>query len=386
MSERALIVDASELKAVVDRGSRGGVVALDTEFVWERTYYPNLGVVQIALDEDEVFLVDPQALDIAPLGRLLEDPSIELVLHDAVQDLQILARATGAFPVNVFDTQRVGGFVGFGATRSLQDLLAAVLEIEVEKGETRSNWLQRPLTESQRTYAANDVRFLPHLREQLLERAENKGNGRWLAADRRELDDPDLYREEPPEAAVHRVRGRGRSRLNGRQRAVLGSLAAWREREARDANRPRRHVLPDKVLVDLAKKSTRIERPTEDVRLKGRRKARYAEALERAIAEGREGDPVPVPRRGRPTREDERKAALVRLLRAVLSGVCARSGIDEKLVATKAELEQFVNGRDAVDSPVLKSWRAEFVGEDLRRLLAGDLRVTVGEGWPGFDV
>src|SRR5690606_18384671 len=148
-----MIETRDALQALVDRARTAEAVALDTEFVWERTYYPQLGVVQLGLGGDDVHLLDAAALDLAPLGALLTDAAVVKVLHDAVQDLTILRRATGASAVNVFDTQRAAGFVGLTSTLSLQDLFAEAVGVKLPKGATRSNWLKRPLSDEQTAYA-----------------------------------------------------------------------------------------------------------------------------------------------------------------------------------------------------------------------------------------
>ena len=176
-----MIDTASGLRSLVDRARKTGVVALDTEFVWERTYYPQLGLVQVGLSDDDCSLVDAAALDLTPLGEILEDPAIVKILHDAQQDLSLLRRATGSAARNVFDTQLAAGFVGLSATASLQDLVQALFDVTLPKTATRTDWLRRPLSDEQVDYALDDVRYLPEAREILLDRAERLGRAGWMA-------------------------------------------------------------------------------------------------------------------------------------------------------------------------------------------------------------
>ena len=180
-----LIVDLAGLADVVARARAAGVAALDTEFVWERTYFPRLGLVQLAWPEGrgdvEVALLDAPALgDLAPLAELLADQAVEKVLHDAGQDLIILRRATGADPRRVFDTQRAAGFVGLSGSLSLQDLLRETVGVEIAKGEQRTDWLRRPLSPAQLAYAESDVRHLPEVRRRLMDSAQLRGRAAWV--------------------------------------------------------------------------------------------------------------------------------------------------------------------------------------------------------------
>ena len=381
------IVDATaELDALVARARTHEAVALDTEFVWERTYYPGLGLVQVGLGGDEIALVDTTAegLDLGALGELLEDAAVQKVLHDAAQDLQILARATGATPVNAFDTQRAAGLVGLPATLSLQDLVEWAVGVRLDKGETRSDWLRRPLTDSQVRYAAADVRYLHDARRKILDEAEARGRADWVSAEMERYDDPALYDEAEPDDAVDRVKGRGLGRMSGRQRAVLRAVAAWREREARLLDRTRRMVLPDDVLVAVAERGPRSEDDLRKLKLTDRQRARYADGLLQAVADGADAEPERVARRGRPGPDDHRRAARLLVAQGFLAGRCEREGVDSALVATKSQLTDLVEaGPDAV-AEAYPGWRYEFVGRDLEALLRGDLAVALDgpDGWP----
>ncbi len=372
------------LAALVARARQQPAVALDTEFVWERSYYPALGVVQVGLGGDDVHLIDAAAMSLAPLGDLLADPSVEKVLHDAAQDLQILARAAGVEPVRAFDTQRAAGFVGLSATLSLQDLIEWAVDVRLEKGETRTNWLQRPLTEAQASYAEDDVRYLLDAYHRLREEAEDQGRTPWVNAEMERYDDPDLYQEADPADAVDRVKARGIGKLSGRQRAVLRAVAAWREEEARRLDRTRRMVLPDDVLVRVAERQPSSENDLQKLRLTDRQVARFAAGLLDAVREGGQAELEPVERRGRPTQEDHRRAARLLIAQGFVAGRCEREGVDSLLVATKSQLSDIVEaGPDAV-AEAYPGWRYEFIGRDLEALLRGDLAVRLEdeEGWP----
>ncbi|MEO0559968.1 MAG: HRDC domain-containing protein [Bacteroidota bacterium] len=378
-----MIDTAAALADLIDHALEQDAVALDTEFVWERTYYPALGLVQLGWDEDEVYLIDTPAIeDLQALGRLLDDSGTVKILHDATQDLQILARATSSIPACIFDTQRAAGFVGQTASASLQDLVKWGVGVHLEKGETRTDWLKRPLSDKQLDYAEDDVRYLPAVYRRLVDEARQRDRAAWVAREMERYDDPVLYEESDPSNAVDRVKARGIGRLNGHQRSVLRAVSAWRERKARHLNRTRRMVLPDDALADVALRRPKSDADLAKMKFTDRQLASYGADLLNAVAEGEAAGPEPFSRRGRPTVDDERRAARLLVAQALVAGICATSDIDPALVATKSELRDLVEG--SRDLPVLTGWRQEFIGTHLLRLLDGDLTVRLNgtDGWP----
>ncbi len=376
------------LAALVERARAAEAVALDTEFVWERTYYPRLGVVQLGLGRDDVHLIDAVALDdLTPLGALLADPKPVKVLHDAVQDLTLLRRVTGASPVHVFDTQRAAGFVGLTATISLQELFEVTVGVSLPKGATRSNWVRRPLSDEQLDYAEDDVRYLLDARADLLRRAEAKGRLAWIEEEMRGYDDPVLYTEVDPLDQADRVRGRGLGALSPLQRAALRELAAWREREARRRDLPRRRVLEDEPLIEVAR---RLPERVEELRVKGlgdRERQRYGAALVEAVARARARPESERPARSSRHPDEDRLSVVTSLLQSVLAGRCMREDVDPVLVATKTELRALAEagpGADPEAHPVLVGWRRDFAGQALLGVLAGRVRVELDgpAGWP----
>ncbi|MFH1571947.1 MAG: HRDC domain-containing protein [Gemmatimonadota bacterium] len=361
-----MIDGKAALRAVVESARGRDGVGLDTELVWERTFYPHLGVVQLSLSREECHLLDAPALgDLTLLGELLADGDAVKILHDAPQDLTILRRATGAAPRRIFDTQAAAGFAGLSSTISLRDLVRELVGVELHKTETRTDWLQRPLSDTQVQYAEDDVRYLPEIRRQLLDRARERGVEAWLEEEMRRLDDPALYEERDPGEQYRRVKGAGR--LDRRQLAVLRELARWREEVARQQDRPRGRVATDGLLLHLAQRQPqRLEELAEVRGLRDRHVARYGEGLLAAVARGLampvdECPPGPPRSRFDPGLEDRVDRALSRL-----KDCSAARGIDHALVATRAEVVQLMRrGAAAEGSRLLRGWRAEFVGNDL---------------------
>ncbi len=360
-----LITTAKGLEAVAERLLNGDSVAVDTEFFWERTYYPVLGLVQLATI-DGCWLVDAVALgDLRALGPVLAAEGVTKLLHDAPQDLGILARATGALPRTVFDTRVAAGFAGFSSTGSLQALLRDALGVELAKAETRSDWLRRPLSEGQLRYAAEDVLHLIPLRAALLARCS--GTVRvWMAEELASLNDATLYGDRDPRQMYQRVKGG--SRLDPRQLAVLREVAAWREEEARQRDWPRGHVLPDALLVALALVCPRGREALAAVQDFPRRMPddvtdALLAAVARAWALPEEACPQPAG-----FGLDERRALKApsdRLL-AGIRAACEPHGVDPALVASRADVENFLQARQngaSAEHPLVRGWRAQITAD-----------------------
>ena len=248
------IIDTPDaLETLVNRALNAPCVGIDTEFVWEQTYYPRLGIVQVGFSENDCHLIDTVTLsDLSPLGALISDRHTVKILHDAQQDLWILRRITDAIPCNIFDTRCAAGFAGLGSTLSLGNLLRLCLNIQLPKTETRTNWLRRPLSDKQLAYALNDVRYLPALREHLLTDIQRRGRENWLAEELRQYDVAKLYDDRAPEEQYTRVKGTGR--LSRRDMAIVRELATWREKEAQQADRPRTWIISDNAIVQIARR------------------------------------------------------------------------------------------------------------------------------------
>ena len=369
------MIDTREaLESLVERALTAECVALDTEFVWERTYYPRLGLVQVGFAEDDSALIDAAAFpDLAPLGRVLAAPGVVKVLHDAPQDLTILRRVTGAYPKNIFDTRRAAGFVGLSATLSLGDLLRETLGVSLTKTEARTDWLRRPLSANQQTYAHDDVRFMPAARAELLARARQRHREAWLHEELAAYDDPALYEEKDPHTQYLRIGGAGR--LSPLQRAVLRELTAWREEEARRRDRPRGHVVIDKALTALARRLPESKTELSLVRVLGERAAqRHGAAILKVVARGLALPQEDYPPRPQRLPTDEALTARVHFALAYLTGKSLALGIDPALIASRAEVTAFVaDGSDAAPArhALLRGWRRAFMGDDLLGLLAG---------------
>ncbi|MCO2225415.1 ribonuclease D [Pseudomonas aeruginosa] len=224
-------------------------LALDTEFMRVDTFYPAAGLVQVG-DGRQEWLIDPLLIqDWTPFAELLEDERVVKVLHACSEDLEVFLRLTGSLPVPLFDTQLAAAYLGMAHSMGYSKLVKEVLDIDLPKDETRSDWLQRPLTEMQMRYAADDVQHLAQVYLALDARLSEEKRA-WLLEDGAELV-ANLCRESDPREAYREVKLGWR--LRPQQLAVLRELCAWREEQARLRNRPRNHVLRERTLWPLAR-------------------------------------------------------------------------------------------------------------------------------------
>lgn len=376
-----MISTTEALADAVRRAREAGAVGVDTEFIWDRTYYPILGLIQIGYPDGHCELIDaPVIEDWSPLAELMSDPNTVKILHDAQQDLNILYRACGGLPKNIFDTQRSSGFVGLSSTISLSELLKTLLKVRLAKTETRSDWTARPLTEAQLKYAEDDVRHSVDLMLKIMSKAEELGRKEWIENEMKMYEIESNYRESDPDYEMPRVRGSGS--LTNQQRNILRALGAWRELKARSRNLPRGFVLSDDALVSLTK---RPPASADDIRqMKGlseRSAERNRQYIWDAIERGRHGDLPELPNNKHigPSPDDGYEAR-VDLSLATIKGMCLADKIDPALIGNRAEVTAFVLEIDNIDPErhrMLRGWRGEFCGSALQRLLKGEGSISI---------
>ncbi len=246
-----LITDPAELQEVVDLIDKAGVFGLDLEFIPERTYYPIICLVQIAV-KDKVFLVDPIELkDLQNLWIKVADASITKVLHAAAQDLTIIFQRSGLIPKNIFDTQIAAGFLGLGYPAGYGKLLSALFDLNLSKTESFTDWQARPLSQSQVEYAIDDALHLIPLYERLQEDLSQRERLGWVIEECKFYEQDSYYIKE---SGREFLRVKGAQGLNRRKLAVLQSVCLWREAEAKRIDRPARSVINDNIMLELAKK------------------------------------------------------------------------------------------------------------------------------------
>ena len=320
--------------------------------------------MQLGIAGDDAWLIDAPAMDdTAAIKALIEDPDIVKVLHDARQDLCILKSWCGALPRAIFDTRLAAGFCGFSAAISLQALTRDVLGIEMEKSQTQTDWLRRPLSARQIEYARNDVRHMLELRDRLLELAQARGTLAWLTEEMLALDAPALYAERPLTELWERIKGA--SGLAGGGLTVLRELAAMRETTARQHNLPRAWVMDDTLLLTLA------ERPPQSAAdllkttgLSANHRARIGEDILAACRRGQAVTPEQMPNRRR-SDDSLKKRADTAL--AWLKDRGTAMNVDATLFGNRAEITAILAATDAgerTSQPLLRGWRYQAAGRE----------------------
>lgn len=372
MSEIRWVADPKSLDALVGEVGAAEAYALDTEFHTERTYWPRLALLQVAWP-GAIALVDPLAVDITPFGAVLGGTGT-MVAHAADQDLAILERACGVGPSSLFDTQVAAGFCGHG-TPSLLTLVEKLLGAHLAKGDRLADWTVRPLSPGQRDYAASDVEHLLALHERLTDDLVAAGRLEWSLDECEERRVRDRTR---PDAEAAWWRLKGSRQLRGKSRGVAQLVTAWRERSAADADLPPRFVLPELALSGIVQRPPRTRDELQAVRgLDGRhlRNGAAAEILA-AVEEGLALDPsllhlpeaAPV---------DRSLGAAVTVVSAWLAERAAELDLDPALLATRSDLSLLLSG---IECRLSHGWRADIVGEPIRRLMTGEAVLALADG------
>ncbi len=366
----------ADVQRFADEARAAGRLALDTEFLWERTYTPIPCLVQAAT-ADRLVLIDPiLGGDVAPIAHLVADPAVEVLMHAPAADLLLFARRFDVRPVRIFDVQLVAGFVGLGTSLAYDRLVERLLRVRLAHNETFSNWVKRPLSPTQVAYAADDVRHLHAIADALARDLEARGRTAW-AQDELARRYGEAVGAPDPRLAYLKVARRGR--LTGRQLAVLRETAAWREAEAETKDLPVGWVLKDPTLVEIARTMPRDLAAISQIRGAGNLSGTARARLARAIVAGIEADPIEPPREQ--PREILRRVAAASDLASVLLRIrCDEADLASELVATRGELERYVEGvvtHDIDGHPLAQGWRAALVGAEVRDLVEGRIAIAV---------
>jgi len=371
-----VITTSQALEALAAEVRAAGRLALDTEFVWERTYRPVLGVVQVAT-ADEVAVVDAVALpDLAPLFPVLRDGRVPVVLHGGTQDLEIFASLMGEPVRGVVDTQIEGAFLGYGLQVGLSALLERVLKINIKKDQTYTDWVGRPLRREQLAYAAEDVLHLLPLHDRLRADLDERGRVAWADEEMRALEEPERYAAVPAEERYEWVKGW--QRLHGRDLAVLRELAAWRDRAAKRADVRPNFVANDVVLTSLAVRPVETMEDLRHVRgLTSGAVDRHGRAILAALRAGLECPAERWPERAPRLRNRTPAPGLAALLRAAVQAVAEREDIAPEVIASGREIEALASRGEAQDGlAVTRGWRRQLVGDTLLAIARGELAIA----------
>jgi ribonuclease D len=369
----------TSLEEVCARAREVGSIALDTEFMSERRYWPLLCVVALAVESNggaEIAVVDALAAhDPAPAVTLLRNPAVEVVLHAGMQDVALLRRVWKAEVTRAFDTQIAAAFVGATVNSSYGKLINEFLGVRLDKESGFTRWDRRPLSADQLAYARHDVEHLPALARLLRSRLRDAGRLEWAREESRVVESASDGRD--PHAAFRRLPAA--NRLSATGRAVARELATWREVTAQAVDRPVRTVLNDAALVQVARERPQTVAELRHIRgVDGGFARRYGDEVVAAIRAGEQAPPPPAERAERQPDEVE---ALTSLGEALLRSHALEEGIAPQLIAARGDLAKVatavLRGAPEPPVPVLSGWRREMVGLELLELLRGEVSLRV---------
>ena len=375
MSEPTYIDSQEQLILLCDKIKHAPWLAIDTEFQREKTYRSILALIQIATP-DLVVIIDPLACDINPLLDVLHNTDILKVFHAARQDQEIFYDLRGTPLSPVFDTQIAAPLVGLPEQAGYGRLVEELLGVQLSKAHSRTDWLKRPLSKDQITYAADDVIYLAKLYPLLEKPLIEKDRLNWVKPAFADLCNTSLY-SNPPELAWKRIRAA--KRLKGASLSTLQAIAAWREKLAQDKNIPRGWLVKDDILIEISKM-----KPTSTTAMSSIRGVtdkfidKFGDIVIRLITAAIEESPTPLDPHKKPKKVSEKTEALADLLMAQVRLKAESNGVNPTSITTRKDLIQLIHGER--DIALLSDWRKDMIGNELLKTLAGDNRFNVTDG------
>jgi ribonuclease D len=374
-------ISMSELERLA---RKSGSLALDTEFMGEGRYRTLLCLVQVAVSDSteglRIELIDPlpESLEFAPLASLLADPDIEIVVHAGRQDIALIRRRLSTEVRGVFDTQIAAGFAGMGAQSSYDSLLSEILGVKLSKSASFTRWDTRPLSAEQLAYAREDVVHLLELASELKRRLRSSGRLEWAMQECRTLESSSDERDlRVVFSRLPRIRG-----LSNSSQTIARELVEWREQTAARQDRTVQSVLGDAVLMEIAKRKPSSVEQLENIRGVGqgvlrRRGREILGAIQKAADRPHE----PLEYSQRPAIPDVSDGPLIALSEALVRARAREAGLAYELIAGRADLQAILTahrtGSEPANVRTLQGWRWELVGEELMKLLDGDLSLSV---------
>lgn len=373
------ITDQSALEAFCGQLADSDFICVDTEFHRETTYWPKLCLVQASAPGIEG-LIDPLAdsLDISPFLELIADPSRVKVFHAARQDIEIFNRMIGHPPGPIFDSQIAAMALGLGDSISYDNLVQRVLGQNVDKSSQFTDWTRRPLSEKQRVYALGDVTFLRDAYLKMRDQLAEMGRMGWVEEEMAALVDPALY-DTSPENAWQRLKMR---RPKKDYAAVVAAVAAWRERAAQANDRPRRRILKDDAIHEIAEQRPQSEEAFNKLRAvpKGFIRSRQADGLIDAVKGAVMSPDDFAPKIDRNRQNPQTPAGAPEMLKVLLKHVCDEANVVPRLIANAADVERIARGDDPGDIPAMNGWRRDVFGAKAQALLSGKLALSFEGG------
>ena len=369
------ITDQADFESFATRAHGSSLLAIDTEFLREKTYYAKLCLLQMQTD-DETVIVDPFAVDdLTVLADVFTDPGVLKLFHAGSQDIEILYRVVGVMPTPIFDTQLAATLLGHTQQIGYGALVNLCCGVQLKKIDSYTDWSRRPLSPSQVNYAADDVVYLPAVYRKVSGQLASLGRTHWLDPDFAELVDPKKY------AVNERARYRRLKRvgqLKPRQLSAARELAEWRELKAEHSDIPRKWVMTDEQIVEACKREARSIDELFMVRgLSDKLSTRDARAVVACIVRGLDTPMEDWPEHNRPARNEANVDVVVDLMSAVVRKRARENNIAFQTLCNHSDLAKVARGYR--DVAILQGWRRDIVGNELLDLLAGKLMVFVRE-------
>mgnify|MGYP002621280250 FL=1 len=367
-----LITRQDELEDAIERLSRSDFVTIDTEFIRETTFWPELCLIQLA-SPDATALIDPLAsgIDLDPFFRLMGDEGVTKVFHAARQDIEIIFHRGGLIPNPVFDTQVAAMVCGFGDSVSYDQLVQKVTGARIDKSSRFTDWRHRPLSDKQLDYALADVTHLVDVYRHLAERLEREDRAHWLNEEMQVLTARETY-DPHPDDAWKRLKMRVKK---PQELAVVQAVAAWREREARERNVPRGRILKDDAIFEIAQQAPRDSADLGRLRStpRGWERSSTAAALIGVVNAALDLPKDQLPRLPRHAQQPEGTSAAAELLKVLLKLVAEEEGVAPKVLASSDDIEKIAAKGEDADVPAMHGWRREVFGERALALVRGEV-------------
>ncbi|MCC7260852.1 MAG: ribonuclease D [Alphaproteobacteria bacterium] len=373
-----VLTDTAQLADFCKELAQEPYLTIDTEFLRDRTYYPQLCLLQMA-GKARAAIVDPLAegIDLAPLFELMANKKVLKVFHSASQDLEILYRLGGTVPEPIFDTQVAAMVCGFGEAASYEKLVDALAGEALDKSSRLTDWSHRPLTDRQLSYAISDVTHLRIVYEKLQKRLHKNGRESWISEEMKRLTDPKVYQSNPDEI-WQRLRIRVRT---PKYLATVKELAAWREREAQRRDVPRGRLLKDDAILEIAAAMPKNAAAVQKIRmLRQSLSKETTEAIVGIVEKCSQMKPEDCPKLVRKPQLPRGIGPLVDMLKVLLKMKCEELEIASLLVARMDDLEEFAGFDKVQDLPMMHGWRYEAFGRHAEALKAGKIGLAMRKG------
>jgi len=379
---KTLFIDSSsELESLCAELAHHPFVTVDTEFVRERTYYPQLALIQLG-NPEIIACVDPLAIDdLSPLKTLMHDPRVTKVFHAASQDMEIFHLCFKQLPKPVFDSQLAASVLGLGDQVGYANLVKEIINVDLDKSQSRTDWIQRPLDPKQITYAEDDVRYLTQIYPIMLEQLSELNRLSWLDDDFASLTDEQRYIPQPDQMWK---KVKGMKKLKGVQLSILQAVTGWREHQAIEQDIPRRRVIGDELLLDMAKLRPKTVEALAKLRgINGGLVNRHGKALINLIEQAQQRPREEWPKQPKFIRLDAAQDAIVDALSAIVKLCAAQHKINANNLVCRKELEKLVCGER--DLPILQGWRLRHGGQLLLDFIDGDGTLRIDKMSLKFD-